>query len=47
MTKRIYDQKIRKVGNSHIITVPCNLIKKHKLRVGDFIKVVFELKGGK
>ena len=30
--KRKFDSKIRKVGNSHVVTVPASIIKKFKLK---------------
>lgn len=36
--KRTFDAKIRKVGNSYVVTVPSSLVKRFKLKE-EFIKV--------
>ena len=41
--KRTIDAKIRIVGNSFVITVPINIIKKFNLKKGDFIESTFKL----
>jgi len=40
--KREFDAQIRKVGNSYIVTVPANIIKRYKLKQGRFITVAIE-----
>jgi antitoxin component of MazEF toxin-antitoxin module len=42
MKKRAFDAKIRKVGNSHIVTVPANIIKKFKLKPNKFLTITIE-----
>ena len=37
--KRDFDAKIRKVGNSHVVTVPSNIVKKYNLKQGKFLTV--------
>lgn len=37
--KRIIDAKVRKVGNSYVITVPMETAKRFRLRVGDLLEV--------
>lgn len=41
--KRVYDCRIRKVGNSYVITVPMELIEKYKLKVRDFVEVTIRV----
>ena len=35
--KREFDAKIRKVGNSYVITIPSSIIKRFKLKENQFI----------
>ena len=37
--KRKFDAKIRKVGNSYVVTVPSNLVKRFKLKPGKFLTI--------
>lgn len=39
MVKRKFDVKLRKVGNSYVITVPKDTIDRFDLREGDYIAV--------
>ena len=41
-TKRVYDKRIRRVGNSYVITVPMEFINKFKLKIGDIVEVKFK-----
>lgn len=38
--KREFDAQIRKVGNSYVVTVPSNIIKRFKLKQGKFVTIV-------
>ncbi len=42
MKTRTIDAQLRKVGNSYVITIPSNLIKKFKLKPKKFITVTLE-----
>jgi hypothetical protein len=35
--KRVFDAKLRKVGNSHVITIPKELIDRFELEDNDFL----------
>lgn len=45
--KREFDAKIRKVGNSHIITIPSETIERFDLKVGIFITASIEIENDK
>ena len=34
MIRREFDSKVRKVGNSYVITIPSHVVKKLKLKPG-------------
>ena len=36
---REFDAKIRKVGNSYVVTIPSNIVKRFKLKDGKFLTV--------
>jgi putative addiction module antidote len=38
---RIFDAKLRKVGNSYVVTIPKDSIDRFKLKDGDYIEVSF------
>ena len=38
--KREFDGKIRKVGNSFVVTIPINTIERYKLKQNKFITVL-------
>lgn len=40
-------QKILKVGNSVVVTVPVDFVRKSGIRVGDKVNVLCDPKGGK
>ena len=42
MKKREFDAKLRKVGNSYVITVPSTIIERFKLKPKKFITVTIE-----
>jgi len=42
MTKRKFDVKIRKVGNSKVVTIPKDTINRFELSEGDFIALTFD-----
>ena len=46
MVEREFDAKIRKVGNSYVVTIPASIIKRFKLKDGKFVttKIVLEEK---
>lgn len=39
MSKRKFDVKLRKVGNSYVITVPMDMVERFDLNEGDFIAI--------
>ena len=39
MPKRKFDAKLRKVGNSYVITIPKDTIDRFNLKAGDFLAV--------
>ena len=42
MAKRKVDVKLRKVGNSHVVTVPKDTIDRFKLKEGDYLAIDFD-----
>jgi len=42
MTKRKFDVKLRKVGNSFVVTIPKETIDRFRLREGDFLTIDFD-----
>lgn len=42
MVKRKFDGKLRKVGNSYVITIPKDSVDRFKLKEGDYIAVSFD-----
>lgn len=40
--KRKFDVKLRKVGNSFVVTVPKDLVDRFELEEGDFIAMTFD-----
>jgi len=42
MPKRKFDVKIRKVGNSFIVTIPKDIIDRFELKQRDFIALTFD-----
>ena len=42
MKKREFDAQIRKVGNSYVVTVPSNIVKRFKLKKKKFLTVTIE-----
>lgn len=42
MSKRMFDVKIRKVGNSYVVTIPKDTINRFDLKQGDFIALSFD-----
>jgi len=48
--KRKFDAKLRKVGNSIVVTIPKELIERFELKENDFVALEFdsnEIKRGK
>lgn len=45
--ERKFDAKIRKVGNSYVVTVPSNIIERFKLKENQFLTVNVEFEDGK
>lgn len=39
MPKRKFDVKLRKVGNSYVITIPKDTIDRFNLKEGDFLAI--------
>lgn len=39
MSKRKFDVKLRKVGNSFVVTVPMDTVERFDLKEGDFIAI--------
>lgn len=39
MPKRKFDAKLRKVGNSYVITIPKDTIDRFNLKEGDFLAI--------
>ena len=37
--QREFDAKVRKVGNSYVVTIPKNIIERFKLKEGKFLTV--------
>ncbi|NQV09312.1 hypothetical protein HQ529_05670 [Candidatus Woesearchaeota archaeon] len=42
--RRVFDARIRKVGNSYVVTMPSIIIRRFKLKQGDFLTVSVDLK---
>lgn len=40
--KREFDARLRKVGNSFVITVPSSIIKRFKLKQKKFVTITLE-----
>ena len=45
--KRKFDVKLRKVGNSYVITVPAKIINRFKLKEGKFVTASVEIEDEK
>jgi len=39
MPKRKFDVKLRKVGNSYVVTIPKDTIDRFELKEGDFVAI--------
>lgn len=39
MSKRKFDVKLRKVGNSYVVTIPKDTIDRFELKEGDFVAI--------
>lgn len=44
MAERKFDVKLRKVGNSYVITIPKDTINRFKLKEGDYVAINFNAK---
>lgn len=42
MVKREFDAQLRKVGNSFVITIPSQIIKRFKLKPKKFLTITLE-----
>ena len=42
--KRKFDVKLRKVGNSYVVTIPKDTIDRFELTTGDFLGLTFDSK---
>ena len=51
MPKRKFDAKLRKVGNSYVVTIPKDTLTRFGLQEGDYLAIDLDLneikKGGK
>ncbi len=45
--KRKFDAKLWKTGNAVVVTVPSSIIKKFKLKKGEFVEITIEKNGEK
>jgi len=43
MNKRKFDVKLRKVGNSYVVTIPKDTIDRFDLKEGDFVAVDLDI----
>jgi putative addiction module antidote len=39
MSKRKFDSKLRKVGNSYVVTIPRDIIERFELDDGDYLAI--------
>ncbi len=39
MPKRKFDVKLRKVGNSHVVTIPKDTIDRFEIKEGDYLTI--------
>jgi len=44
MTKRKFDVKLRKVGNSYVVTIPKDTVDRFEMNEGDFLAVELDSK---
>lgn len=44
MSKRKFDAKLRKVGNSYVVTIPKDTINRFDLEEGDFLAIDIDIK---
>ena len=44
MTKRKFDVKLRKVGNSYVVTIPKDTIDRFEINEGDFLAIELDSK---
>jgi len=42
MSNRKFDVKLRKVGNSYVVTIPKDSVDRFNLKEGDFIALTFD-----
>tara|TARA_Y100000034_G_C6833393_1_gene376400 strand:- start:627 stop:776 length:150 start_codon:yes stop_codon:yes gene_type:complete len=42
MPRRKVDVKLRKVGNSYVVTIPKDTVDRFKLNEGDFLAIDFD-----
>lgn len=45
--KRKFDTKLWKTGNAIVVTIPSNIIKRFKLKKGEFVEITIEKNGEK
>lgn len=43
MPKRKFDVKLRKVGNSYVVTIPKDTVDRFKIKEGQFIALELEI----
>jgi len=41
MAKRKFDAKLRKVGNSYVVTIPKDTVNRFNLKEGDYLAINF------
>ena len=42
MKKRKFDVKLRKVGNSYVVTIPKDTVNRFRLEEGDYLAINFD-----
>ncbi len=42
--KRKFDVKLRKVGNSYVVTIPKDTVDRFELQEGDYLAITFDSK---
>ena len=40
--RREFDAKIRKVGNSHVVTIPALTVERFKLKENQFVTIIID-----
>ena len=42
MPKRKFDVKLRKVGNSYVVTIPKDTVDRFEIKEGDYLPISFD-----